>query len=298
MDLPGRLFLTFVCPLLFLVVERFQAEKGRPWITPNLLTDICVGLLNVAILTALLSGFAFGIEGLIHSEFTFLEMGLLNGFPPWAQLVLLLLITDVANYLFHRMMHSTKPLWVFHAVHHAQFRASPMLQNRGHLVDQGLFFFFVLPIVMAIVGAPPAVYFSYLAIDQFWDYFIHSDIKVNLGPLKYIISTPQYHRIHHSLERRHFDKNFGTRLIIWDYLFGTLHPCFDEYPEIGIEGYPVAEVSTSPHKVVGYAIANFLYPFRALWLHFLGNASANRVEHRDTAESFEPAPGVGAASVE
>jgi sterol desaturase/sphingolipid hydroxylase (fatty acid hydroxylase superfamily) len=239
----------------------------------------------LAILTTLLGGCYVGVQAFVHANLPFLEVGLIDGLPAWAQLIVLLLVIDFAFYVFHRIMHSTKPLWLFHAVHHAASRPNPMLQNRGHIVDQALFTTLSLPFLLAILGAPPPVFFTYVMIDQFWDYFQHSDIKVNLGPLKYVISTPQYHRIHHSLERRHFDKNFSGRLIVWDYLFGTLHPCFDEYPEIGIEGYPVVEESTSPIKVVGYALANFLYPFQALWRHFVSQRSATADVAAEPVES-------------
>jgi hypothetical protein len=75
---------------------------------------------------------------------------------------------------------------------------------------------------------------------------------------------PQYHRIHHSLEERHWNKNFAERLPIWDFLFGTLYAGFDEYPQVGIPDYPVRETSRRPLVVTSLWIALILYPFQKL----------------------------------
>jgi sterol desaturase/sphingolipid hydroxylase (fatty acid hydroxylase superfamily) len=51
----------------------------------------------------------------------------------------------------------------------------------------------------------------------------HANIKVDFGRLSYIISTPQAHRIHHSRNSRHYDRNFGTAFMLWDHVFGTFY---------------------------------------------------------------------------
>ncbi|MCE9531901.1 MAG: sterol desaturase family protein [Planctomycetes bacterium] len=261
------LTIAFACSLLLLVIERTQAEKGRPWITPNLLTDACVGLIRLVIVSGLLSGFVLSTQWLIHSEIPFLQTGLIDGQPAWLQFIAYFVAVDLTFYVFHRVMHSTKPLWVFHAVHHSARRFNPMTNHRSHPLEEVLYLM-SRAIPPAILGGSPPVIIAFLVIDHFWSILVHCDLKVNLGPLKYVFVTPQYHRIHHSIELQHFDKNFAGRLIIWDYLFGTMHSNFHEYPEIGIDGYPVVEESASPMKAMGYAIGHFLYPFRALWAHF------------------------------
>jgi sterol desaturase/sphingolipid hydroxylase (fatty acid hydroxylase superfamily) len=289
MGVRESLFWMFISPLLLLGVERFYAEKGRPWITPNLVTDACMGLLRFAAVTLLLGEFILGSQAFVRAHFAFLETGLLDDKPAWVQFLVFFVVMDFGYYAFHRLMHSTKTLWVFHAVHHSQRRANPMLQNRAHLLEELLYIMSraIPPTILG--GSMPAIYW-FVIIEQFWSYFVHSDIKMNLGPLKYIITTPQYHRIHHSLERRHFDKNFSGRLILWDYLFGTIHPRFDEYPEIGIEGYPVVEESTSLVKVAGYSIGHFLYPFRALWTYFVVGAEAHSAPNDPDSETIRQQP--------
>ncbi len=287
MSVRESLFWMFVSPCLLLAVERFYAEKGQPWITPNFLTDACVGLFRFVATTFLLGEFIFGSQAFVRAHFAAFNTGLLDDEPIFIQFLVFFVAMDFGYYVFHRFMHSTKPLWVFHAVHHSQRRANPMLQNRAHLLEE-LIFIMSRAVPPTILGGSEPAVFWFLVVDRFWSYFVHSDIKVNLGPLKYILVTPQYHRIHHSLERRHFDKNFAGRLIVFDLLFGTLHPRFDEYPDIGIEGYPVVEESTSPVKVVGYAIGHFLYPFRALWSHFVAGAAVHSTPEDSGAAATTP----------
>ena len=76
---------------------------------------------------------------------------------------------------------------------------------------------------------------------------------------------PQYHRIHHSIEPRHQDKNFGVLLTVWDRLFGTMNRNYDEYPATGVIGLEF----DPPRRFAPLAwlrdfLRMFLHPFRAL----------------------------------
>ena len=65
--------------------------------------------------------------------------------------------------------------------------------------------------------------------------WIHSPTRANFGPLRAWFVDNRYHRIHHSLEERHFDRNFGAFTTLWDRLFGTHHaPAPGEWPEVGL----------------------------------------------------------------
>jgi sterol desaturase/sphingolipid hydroxylase (fatty acid hydroxylase superfamily) len=65
--------------------------------------------------------------------------------------------------------------------------------------------------------------------------FVHSNAKINLGWLGWVVVSPQFHRVHHSVDPAHADKNFAGVFSIFDYLFGTAHPSRDAYPETGID---------------------------------------------------------------
>jgi sterol desaturase/sphingolipid hydroxylase (fatty acid hydroxylase superfamily) len=83
--------------------------------------------------------------------------------------------------------------------------------------------------------------------------------------LRYVLVTPQSHRVHHSIEPEHQDKNFGAILSIWDHLFGTQYRKYDEYPDTGItdNSFP-HEDSFRPGRAAVTMTGQLIYPFRLL----------------------------------
>lgn len=150
--------------------------------------------------------------------------------------LLVLLSTDFFGYWFHRIQHTL--LWPVHAVHHS-VEDLHAASSYTHVSDAALKFVFmtipmsVLPFVtatnMAIVGV-------LLTLSQF---YIHSPVQLHLGPLRYLVTDNRYHRIHHSTDPQHFNRNFGTTFTIWDQLFRTAYfPKPGEWPETGLPEMP------------------------------------------------------------
>jgi sterol desaturase/sphingolipid hydroxylase (fatty acid hydroxylase superfamily) len=98
---------------------------------------------------------------------------------------------------------------------------------------------------LALLFRLPAVDLIWIAaIPAAWAYFVHMNIRVNFGPLWWLLTSPQYHRIHHSIEPKHFDRNFALWFPIWDLLFGTAYrPRAGEYPATGVSGVDVTTLS-------------------------------------------------------
>ena len=109
---------------------------------------------------------------------------------------------------------------------------------------------------MTMLGLSFEGFYIYLVLDAAWDYFIHSNIKINLGPLERLIVTPQYHRIHHSRLPEHVDRNFSDRLVLWDQVFGTAHFARDSFPPTGVPGYLPSKQNSKRF------LANHLYDLR------------------------------------
>lgn len=144
-------------------------------------------------------------------------------------------LADFLAYWRHRAEHS-RWLWPVHVVHHAptELHAANSL---GHPL-QALFGLVFIVIPMSLVQIPgPALPFAAALIVSFLALYIHSPTELHLGPLRRVIVDNRFHRIHHSLDERHFDKNFGICLSIWDYVFGTAYtPAADEWPKVGVKG--------------------------------------------------------------
>ena len=111
---------------------------------------------------------------------------------------------------------------------------------------------------------PPTI-LAWVIVKQWASLIYHSNLRTNYGLLRYVLVTPQSHRIHHSRLPEHRDKNFGTLLSIWDHLFGTQYRNYDEYPETGIcdEHFP-HEQSMWPDQIIVTYVSQFLYPIRQL----------------------------------
>ena len=113
-----------------------------------------------------------------------------------------------------------------------------------------------LPFGLIGVDSTPIIYVGYTSL--FYDFFIHSDAKINLGWLGKFIVSPQNHRVHHSSLKKHYDKNFGERITLWDWLFGTLSEDRFSYPPTGCPESSFLMESNS----------NFEWPFKTFLKHY------------------------------
>ncbi|MGH7719383.1 MAG: sterol desaturase family protein [Gemmatimonadaceae bacterium] len=190
-----------------------------------------------------------------------------GGWPLAAKVILAIAAFDFLQWFHHWVRHKVKAFWHFHAIHHAQRELNVFTELRVHtgeyLIAETLVF-----IPMFAFGLPALAVMGVGSIRWWYTRFIHANIRTNLGPLKYVLVTPQSHRVHHSIEARHQDKNFGVVLSVWDRMFGTLHANYDEYPATGVAGLDFEP----PHRIAPAAWARdylrmFVYPFRALAGH-------------------------------
>jgi sterol desaturase/sphingolipid hydroxylase (fatty acid hydroxylase superfamily) len=139
---------------------------------------------------------------------------------PVAQAALMVLGADLLRYWLHRAAHTYTPLWRLHAVHHAPKRLYSINVGRFHPIEEALQYLCdALPFLLLGVSEQVlALYFVFYAVNGF---FQHSNCDIALGPLNWLISGPELHRWHHSVEAAESNHNYGNNLIVWDLLFGT-----------------------------------------------------------------------------
>ena len=162
--------------------------------------------------------------------------GLLNtlALPPWSEALIAVVVLDLVIYLQHVLFHSVPLLWRLHRMHHADLEFDVTTGVRFHPVE--IVISMVIKIgVMAALGAPAVGVLAFEVILNATSMFSHSNVR--LPPafdrvLRWIVVTPDMHRVHHSIERRETDSNFGFNLPWWDRLFGTYRP----EPEAGHTG--------------------------------------------------------------
>jgi sterol desaturase/sphingolipid hydroxylase (fatty acid hydroxylase superfamily) len=167
-----------------------------------------------------------------------------------AAVALSLLFYDFLTYWNHRFQH--RFLWRFHALHHCQTDLYAA-NSYAHFTERGFrFLLLVVPLSLVQFDFPAAPFFI-IGLQKILELYIHSPTQIHLGPLGALFVDNRFHRIHHSLEERHFDKNFGVLFSVWDRLFGTAYwPAPDEWPETGVAGL-------APPGSIGEYL---LYPWR------------------------------------
>ena len=147
---------------------------------------------------------------------------------------------DFLYYWFHRLQHASRWLWPQHELHHSDEHMNVTTSARAHWLETVLQPVFVF-LPLAVIFDPP--FGTAVSIFLFWRamvYFIHLDARIRFGWFNRIFSSPQSHRIHHSQEPKHIDKNFAILLPAWDIIFGTYyHPEKEEWPRTGVEGVEV-----------------------------------------------------------
>lgn len=152
------------------------------------------------------------------------------------QFLVLIMAEDFLVYWRHRFEH--KAFWHVHAVHHSPTELHAA-NDIGHPLQVVFGLLFVsIPLSLIQVDGPeaPALVGFFVF---FLSYFIHSPTRLHFGPLRWLLVDNRFHRIHHSIEERHFDKNFAVCFSIWDRLFGTAYdPAPDEWPDVGLFDIP------------------------------------------------------------
>lgn len=133
--------------------------------------------------------------------------------------VFALLFYDLCYYWQHRIGHERTLFWAAHVVHHQSedYNLSTALRQTSTGVLLGWVFY--LP--MAIAGVPPVVFAVVALVDLLYQYWIHTRHIGRLGWFDRVFASPSNHRVHHAVNDRYLNRNYGGILILWDRWFGT-----------------------------------------------------------------------------
>jgi sterol desaturase/sphingolipid hydroxylase (fatty acid hydroxylase superfamily) len=176
---------------------------------------------------------------------------LVTGWPVGAQVFFFFVTHDFYIYWFHRWQHHSKYLWRIHEAHHSVPDVDWLAGTRSHsleiLINQTIEF---API--ALLGAAPEVAIIKATLDAVWGMYIHSNVGARSGRLQRVINGPEMHRWHHARELAERNANFGTKLAIWDWVFGTAY-----LPATKPKAYGLADGDAYPEGYVGQHIAAF-----------------------------------------
>jgi sterol desaturase/sphingolipid hydroxylase (fatty acid hydroxylase superfamily) len=149
--------------------------------------------------------------------------------PLLAQLGLALVLAELPTYAFHRLQHRGGLFWRIHAVHHSAPRLYWLNSARNHPLDAG-FAAALMVSPLLLLGAGPSVFTLYGVFSTIHSLFQHSNVDVRLGPLNWVLSSPEVHRWHHSRVLEEANANYGQNLLVWDLVFGTRRVPRDHAP--------------------------------------------------------------------
>jgi sterol desaturase/sphingolipid hydroxylase (fatty acid hydroxylase superfamily) len=223
--------ITLVIALVFTGLSRWSAcNPGQPWwrkreiavdviywfLIPLMARFVRIGLLVMG------AALVFDIHG-ADALIAFYENGHgpLSTMPLWAQIIVFLVASDILLYWIHRGFHRPA-MWKYHAVHHSSEELEWISAARFHpvniflgtvAVDVALLLAGISPEVMVVVGPFTIAYSA----------FVHANLNWTLGPFKYVLASPVFHRWHHTAADQGGDMNFASTFPVIDWMFGTFY---------------------------------------------------------------------------
>lgn len=161
--------------------------------------------------------------------------------PVAVQLLALLFLGDFIGYWSHRAFHHLGPLWRLHAVHHSSRQVDWLASARVHPLNDVLSNVIVaLPLVA--LGFTGTVIASFAPILTLYALMLHANLSWTFGPLRHVITSPVFHRWHHTTEEQALNTNFAGLFSVIDRVFGTYYmPAGVQPTEFGIVGESVPD---------------------------------------------------------
>ena len=249
---------------IFLCERVLPARSTEQGVTPPVFIDMLYTFLllpaSMGAVFFLLSPFRWFLD----SYFSWLVVDSTRDWPIMLQASIGFVFGDFVSWVNHVLKHKIPFLWRFHIIHHSQTRLNMFTPDRVHPLESffdGLVnllpFFFIFPSFTA--EARNVVFF--VLFFSWYTKFQHSNVGINMGPLRYILVTPQSHRVHHSTEPQHFNSNYGN-IFCWDRLVGFQSKDDVTYPTTGINDVRFPQPKSWRVKdLCSNLIGQFLYPF-------------------------------------
>ena len=208
--------------VFFVILERIiPYNEGQKIIREGFFNDLTLYTIAQSYILSIII-FGYLIYFIDHST-GISRLKLFADVPIWIQLIFFTVTHDLYIYWMHRFQHRNKFLWRIHEAHHSPREVDWLSGSRSHafeiLINQTVEF---VPIIL--LGSPVEVVAYKGVISAVWGMYIHSNIKINSGRFQLFINGPEMHRWHHAnKDEKAYNKNFSTKLAVWDWFFGTAY---------------------------------------------------------------------------
>ena len=226
---PGMLAMIAVCTVLCL----FSSQACNPgkvwWRNRGLLVDMCYWIalqclapyFRMGLMVAIAVACMAFVSAADLNDYISNGRGPISVFSFWSQAALYLVASDFLLYWTHRAFHGVR-LWRYHAIHHSAEDVDWTTAYRFHPVNI-CFHTYMVDVIMLYLGVAPAVMLTLVPFQTMTAMFVHANLNWTLGPLKYVMATPVFHRWHHTGPDEGGNSNFASTFAVWDVLFRTFY---------------------------------------------------------------------------
>ncbi|MBC7785809.1 MAG: sterol desaturase family protein [Burkholderiales bacterium] len=232
MTIPGIIFSTGLSFLFLIVVFwplewAFPAKNGQRFFRKEWWTDLCFFLgqyllWSGAVLWVLMH-FGTWIQAITPATFR----AQVAGQPWWLQAIEVIVLSDFLIYWGHRLQHNVGFLWRFHSIHHSAEHLDWLAAHREHPIDT-VYTMGLINLPAFVLGFPLETLAGVIAFRGVWAIYIHSNVRLPIGPLRMLIGAPELHHWHHDRDRR--AGNYANISPLMDIIFGT-YKCPGHEPE-------------------------------------------------------------------
>ncbi len=202
---------------VFLVVERVWPAQERPLVARGHRHDLLYAVVHTTILVPFMTALTLATVAMVQRAAPWLVLPHTDAVPRWLVIVAIVVAMDACNWLVHLANHRVGMLWRFHELHHSQEDMSVLTVFRTHPLIHVSYLVALLPVVVLLANGIMST--TILVLYGAWVALAHSNTRLGFGPLRRVVVSPNFHRIHHRLDGRQ-DVNLGFVLSIWDQLAG------------------------------------------------------------------------------
>jgi sterol desaturase/sphingolipid hydroxylase (fatty acid hydroxylase superfamily) len=228
---------TFVVVFFAIAIWEWVSPKRKRLTTlaTRWVNNLSLMLINTLLIRLFFPMAAVGIALIIKEQ----QIGLLNliEIHPVAAVTLSVILLDCAIYWQHRLMHKIPLLWRMHRVHHADPEFDVTTGLRFHPLEIAVSMIYKT-LIIVLLGAPFLAVLIFELLLNAGSLFNHGNINLTARidtVLRWVIVTPDMHRIHHSTDAIESNRNFGFALSWWDHFFGSYQPT----PNLAHEAMPI-----------------------------------------------------------
>lgn len=231
-DFIPLLFTTGLSLVFLVIVFRpmelaFAAKRDQKFFRKDWILDLCFLLGQYVLWSAVvfwaLSYFSVWLSGIVPYSFR----ASVSSQPFWLQAIEVIVLSDILIYWGHRLQHNVGFLWRFHKVHHSAEHMDWLAAHREHPLDS-IYTIGLINLPAFILGFPLETLAGLIAFRGIWAIYIHSNVRLPIGPLRWLIGAPELHHWHHDKDRR--AGNYANISPMMDILFGT-YRCPGREPE-------------------------------------------------------------------